>query len=85
MQDLFKYTKYISEKKKSMNNLMAAIALIRLFSAVHPLVPVQVVTLNEPHITSITRKWLFPWKTKQNPHTGKMNLIIADFTKDIYI
>lgn len=60
---------------------MAAIALIRLFSAVHPLVPVQVVTLNEPHITSITRKWLFPWKTKQSPHTGEMNLIIADFTR----
>lgn len=48
---------------------MAAIALIRLLPAVHPLVPVQVVTLDEPHITGITCKWLFPLK-KQRQQMG---------------
>lgn len=43
-----------------MTDLMAAITLVRLLSAVDPLVSVQVVTLDEPHITRITSKWLFP-------------------------
>lgn len=38
---------------------MAAITLIRLLPAVHPLVSVQVVALNEAHITRVTSKWLF--------------------------
>lgn len=47
---------------------MAAIALIRLLSAVHPLVSVQVVTLNEPHITRVTSKWLFSCEQQQVEH-----------------
>lgn len=39
---------------------MAAITLVRLLSTVHPLVSVQVVTLNEPHVARITSKWFFP-------------------------
>lgn len=39
---------------------MAAITLVRLLSTVYPLMSVQVVTLNEPHIACITSKWLFP-------------------------
>lgn len=38
---------------------MAAITLVRLLSAVDPLMSVQVVTLNEAHITRVTSKWLF--------------------------
>lgn len=37
---------------------MAAVTLVRLLSAVHPLVSVQVVALNEPHIARVTSKWL---------------------------
>lgn len=38
---------------------MAAITLVRLLSAVHPLVSVQVVALDEAHVTCIAGKWLF--------------------------
>lgn len=38
---------------------MAAITLVWLLSAVHPFVSVQVVALNEPHVTRIARIWLF--------------------------
>lgn len=38
---------------------MAAITLVRLLSTVHSLVSVQVVALNEPHITRVTSIWLF--------------------------
>ena len=44
---------------------MAAITLVRLLSTVNPLVSVQVVTLNEPHIARITGKWLFPCEQSQ--------------------
>lgn len=43
---------------------MTAITLVRLFSAMHPLVSVQVVTLNKPHIARVTSKWLFPCMCK---------------------
>lgn len=39
---------------------MAAITLVRLLSAVNPLVSVQVVPLNKTHVARITGKWLFP-------------------------
>lgn len=49
--------------KESFPDLMAAVALVRLLSAVHPLVPVQVVALDEAHVTRITGKWLLSWVT----------------------
>lgn len=45
--------------KERLPNLMAAITLVRLLSAVHPLVSVQVVALDEAHVTCIAGKWLF--------------------------
>lgn len=54
-------------------NLMAAITLVRLLSAVHPLVSVQVVALNEAHITCITGKWLFSCKS-QREHFNQSRL-----------
>lgn len=51
--------------KQRLSNLIAAITLVRLLPAVHPLVSVQVVTLNEPHITRITSKWLLSCKQQQ--------------------
>ena len=47
---------------------MAAITLVRLLSAVHPLVSVQVVTLNEPHITRVTSKWLLSCEQPEAGH-----------------
>lgn len=38
---------------------MAAIALVRLLSAVHPLVSVQVVALDKAHVACVAGKWLF--------------------------
>lgn len=43
---------------------MAAIALVRLLPAVHPLVSVQVVALNKTHVARITSKWLLPCMSK---------------------
>lgn len=40
--------------------LMAAVTLVGLLSTVDPLVSVQMVTLDEPHVTRIAGKWLFP-------------------------
>ena len=47
---------------------MAAITLVRLLAAVHPLVSVQVVALNEPHITCIAGKWLFSCQQSMEEH-----------------
>jgi len=56
---------HFGSPEEMLTDLMAAITLVRLFSAVNPLVSVQVVALNEPHITCITSKWLFPCKQPQ--------------------
>lgn len=48
-----------------LTNLVAAITLVRLLSTVHPLVSVQVVTLNEPHVTRVASEWLFSCERAQ--------------------
>lgn len=60
---------------------MTSITLVRFLSTVHPLVSVQVVTLNEPHITCITSIWFFPWKQSQmwNIYQNFITLCISDF------
>lgn len=40
---------------------MTPFTLVGLFTTVHTLVTLQVVLLNEAHITYITLKWLLTW------------------------
>ena len=40
---------------------MTTFALVGLFATVHTLVTLQVVLLDEAHITYITLKWLLTW------------------------
>ncbi len=58
-------------------NLMAAITLIRLLSAVHPLVSVQVVALNEAHVTRVASKWLFSCEQRQVEHLSGITAYFA--------
>lgn len=40
---------------------MTPFTLVGLFTTVHSLVTLQVVLLDEAHITYVTLKWLFTW------------------------
>lgn len=71
---------------------MAAITLVRLFSTVNPLVSVQVIALNEPHLTRVTSKWFFPWNNhigitgyKNNNYLVVNNYIILHDVSDIQL
>lgn len=55
-----------------LTNLMAAITLVRLLSAVHPLVSVQVVALDEAHVTCIAGKWLFSCEQSMTEYVARV-------------
>ena len=45
--------------------LLAALALVRLFSAVDAFVPLQVVPLDEAHVTHVARERLLTWRAQK--------------------
>lgn len=51
---------------------MAAITLVRLLSAVHSLVSVQVVALNEAHVTCVAGIWLFSCEQSTVEHLSRL-------------
>lgn len=51
--------------------LHAALALVRLLPTVHPLVPLQVVLLDEAHVAHVALKGLLPWNSERELASGR--------------
>lgn len=59
----------------SQTHLVTAIALVWLLSAVHSLVSVQVVALDESHVARIAGKRLLPWKQATVIHSSSQQTL----------
>lgn len=62
------------ELSKALPHLVTAIALVWLLSAVHSLVSVQVVALDESHVARIAGKRLLSWKPATMIHSSSRSL-----------
>lgn len=50
-------------------HLVAAVTLVGFLSTVNPLVSLQVVALDEPHVTHVTPEWLLTCSMRKHTHT----------------